>query len=67
MVCCSILQLIPNYYLIERLYICRAERNDAIKEKYERIEKDKNFAVNAYKKYLRQGLYISEVFDDEKA
>ena len=52
---------------IERLYICRLERNDAIKEKYERIEKDKDFAVNAYKKYLRQGLYISEVFDDEKA
>lgn len=58
---------IKRIKIIERLYICRAERNDAIKEKYERIEKNKNFAVNAYKKHLRQGLYISEVFDDEKA
>ena len=58
---------IKKLTIIERLYICRAERNDAIKEKYERIEKDKNYSVNAYKKYLRQGLYISEVFEDEKA
>ena len=58
---------IKSIKVIERMFICKAERNDAIKEKYERIEKDKNNAVNAYKKYLRQGLYISEVFENEKA
>lgn len=54
-------QLIP----LERLYLCKKEREDSFKHKSNLLEQSENSVVKAYRDFAKQGLSVSEVFKDE--
>lgn len=51
--------------ILERLFITKDEKRVAIKGKIQKIMDADSFVTQAYQKYIRKGLYINEVFDDE--
>ena len=52
--------------ILERLYVSKLEKEESKKQKIEIIKSADSFISEAYKKYARSGLYINEVFNDEK-
>ncbi len=52
--------------ILDRLYVCKNIKRDALNEKINRINKSESFVRDNYRKYIRQGLYINEVFENEK-
>lgn len=52
--------------IIERLYVSKSEKKKAYENKIQKIANADSFISDAYEKYIRQGQYISEVFNDEK-
>lgn len=48
--------------LLERLYVCKKEKEEAKKVKLQKINDSDEYIKEAYKKYIRQGQYINEVF-----
>ncbi len=57
---------IKHIKILEKLYTCKDEKKDAVKRKISKLNDTNSFIENNYKKYIRQGLYISEVFSDER-
>ena len=52
--------------MLETLYVCKKEKALAKEKKIQKIFDSESYIVNAYKTYKRQGLYIEEIFNDEK-
>ena len=52
--------------ILERLYVSKLEKEESKKQKIEIIKSADSFISEAYKKYARSGLYINEVFNNEK-
>ena len=55
---------ISQIKLLEQLYVCKSEREQAYKTKITRIKRTNDYIVNAYKEHLREGKYLSEVIKD---
>ena len=51
-----------NIFVLERLFVSKAEKEIAKKEKIQKILDSDNYINNAYEKYIRQGQYIGEIF-----
>ena len=51
-----------NISILERLFVSKAEKEIAKKEKIQKILDSDNYINDAYEKYIRQGQYIGEIF-----
>ena len=52
--------------VLERLYVCKNEKADTEFKKKQKLLDNSALITEAYEKYIRQGLYISEFFKNEK-
>ena len=52
--------------ILEKLFVSQKERSECIVSKTQRIIDADTYIKKNYEKYVRQGLYIKEVFEDEK-
>lgn len=48
--------------MLERLFVSKSEKEQAFEHKIQKINDADEYVSNAYQKYIRQGLYISEIF-----
>lgn len=56
---------IKHIKMLERLYLSKAEKDNATKHKLQKIEEATKYISNAYASHIREGKYINEVFSDE--
>ena len=59
------MKAIKRINVLERLYVSKSEKEAAKILKIQKINDADDFISNAYKKYVRQGKYIEEIFSDE--
>ena len=57
---------IKNIKILEQLYLTNAEKRAAVSKRLNRIKETVDYVSSAYRKHIREGLYIDEVFGNER-
>ncbi len=59
-------QSLKQLKVLEKLYVCSSEKASAELKKKQKILDNDSYISDAYAKYIRQGKYISEIFENEE-